>query len=62
MIASADSTAAEQKVSDGTDHDEQPGQMGEGLVVELGPNRTQMVDDKAQIPEGARGGGRPDTR
>ena len=23
--------------------------MGEGLVVELGPNETQMVDDQAQI-------------
>src|SRR2546422_2659201 len=35
---------------------EQPGQMGEGLVVELGPNETQMVDDKAQIRM-ARGNG-----
>src|SRR6266446_1536462 len=28
---------------------EQLGQMGESLVVELGPDDTQMVDDKAQI-------------
>src|SRR5204862_7789232 len=35
---------------------EQPGQMGEGLVVELGPNESQMVDDQAQIRM-ARGNG-----